>query len=189
LWYSLTDLIVPTAFRLPAAAAGGRRDLSSAASNCSLQRAGNQAAANWRGNTNLSGVTLTIFQLAGPAGRSAPRHDDPLALCGMEIILAVEIPTRPTADSAADSGPDPSDGERESKFPHDAITSASIATAKCVAPAQLQAETVALRPQHGSSMAGSRLILVVTPRILTVPIDSNTSRYGKNPCHAPTICE
>jgi hypothetical protein len=29
----------------------------------------------------------------------------------MEIILAVEVPTRPTADSAADSGPDPSDGD------------------------------------------------------------------------------
>jgi len=33
----------------------------------------------------------------------------------MEIILAVEVPTRPTADSAADSGPDPPDGERESR--------------------------------------------------------------------------
>ena len=33
-------------FRLPAAAGYGRRDLGSAASNCSLQRAGYQAAAN-----------------------------------------------------------------------------------------------------------------------------------------------
>src|SRR5450759_2096574 len=32
--------------RLPAAAGDGRRDLGSAASNCPLQRAGNQAAAN-----------------------------------------------------------------------------------------------------------------------------------------------
>jgi hypothetical protein len=34
----------------------------------------------------------------------------------MEIILAVEVPIRPTADPAADSGPDPPDGERESAW-------------------------------------------------------------------------
>ena len=45
-------------FRLPAAAGYGRRNLGSAASNCSVQRAGNQAAANRFGNTNLAGVAL-----------------------------------------------------------------------------------------------------------------------------------
>ena len=32
----------------------------------------------------------------------------------MELILALKVPTRPTADSAGDSSPDPPDGERES---------------------------------------------------------------------------
>src|SRR5260370_3405861 len=46
-------------FRLPAAAGDGRPDLGSAASNSSLQTAGNQASANCPGNTNLSCIPLT----------------------------------------------------------------------------------------------------------------------------------
>jgi|SRR5271169_6000352 len=66
--------------------------------------------------TRISLALLSrFFNWRDDTGRSAPRDDDPLAPSGMEIILAVEVPTRPTADSAAHSGPDPPDGERESR--------------------------------------------------------------------------
>ena len=57
---------------------------------------------------------VTRISLARRTRSGAARDDDPLAPGGMEIILAVKVPTRPTTDSAADSGPDPPDGERES---------------------------------------------------------------------------
>ena len=45
--------------------------------------------------TRISLALLSRFlQLAGRSGRGAPRDDDPLAPSGMEIILAVEVPTR-----------------------------------------------------------------------------------------------
>jgi hypothetical protein len=71
---------------------------STARPTCRTRR---QAAANRSAHANLSGSTLTVLQLAGRLGGGTPRDDDPLASGGLEIVLAPEVSTRPTADSQA----------------------------------------------------------------------------------------
>src|SRR5450755_687631 len=60
-------------------------------------------------NPNLSGVTLAIVQLARRARCGEARDDDSLAPGGMEVILAAEVPARPTVDSTGASEAHPPD--------------------------------------------------------------------------------
>jgi hypothetical protein len=52
-----------------------------------------------------------MLQLAGRFGGGSPRDVDSLAPSRMEIVLAAEVPPRPTADSPSATSADSPDGK------------------------------------------------------------------------------
>jgi len=95
---------------IPADAVGPSRESVSSPTTGTVQRARSRAAAYRCGDSDQLGHPGEMLRMARCAVRRSAEYADPVAPCGLEVVLEMEMSTRPPSDSSRTAGLDPENG-------------------------------------------------------------------------------